>query len=130
MHDVGFAERAGRELPRIVGLTPVPAATRVEVRVDAGGLTNVGCVLHAQGVTSLARIGTMVAGNSGRPGGACGAVVHVDGTQIGVAQKLHARHTTQEEDVVSNWLLTAEYEALRQELVTLQGGSGPWQASS
>ena len=83
---------------------------QVEVRVDAGGLTNVGRELHLQ-LGQSARIGTMVAGNSGRPGGACGAVAHVGGKQIGVARKLHARHRTQEEDVVSNWLLTAQYEA-------------------
>ena len=47
-------------------------------------------------------IATLVASNSGRPGGSCrkldGGVDH---------DKLHAGHRTQEEDVVSNWLLTA-----------------------
>ena len=72
-------------------------AGRVEVIVDPGGLTNVGYALFAQ--DSTAKIGTMVAGNSGRPGGACGMA---DGT----VDKLHAYHRTQEEDVLSNWLLT------------------------
>jgi hypothetical protein len=47
------------------------------------------------------QIATLVASNSGRPGGACrapnGDVAH---------SALHAHHGTQEEDVVSNWLLT------------------------
>jgi hypothetical protein len=46
------------------------------------------------------RIGTMVAANSGRPGGACGQA-------NGSVTNLHAGHSTQEEDVVSNWLITA-----------------------
>ena len=58
------------------------------------------------------RIGTMVAANSGRPGGACGACDHSSGTAVGVARALHANHKTQEEDVVSNWLLTSAHNAL------------------
>jgi hypothetical protein len=46
------------------------------------------------------KIATVVASNSGRPGGACRAI---DGTlDVG---KIHANHTTQEEDVISNWML-------------------------
>ena len=41
----------------------------------------------------------MIAGNSGRPGGAIG---NPDGS-VG---QLHASYSTQEEDVVSNWLIT------------------------
>ena len=69
---------------------------------DPNGLTNVGARLHAEMLKAgqPRRIATMVAGNSGRPAGACG---FKDGT-IG---KLHADHTTQEEDVVSNWMVTA-----------------------
>jgi hypothetical protein len=68
-------------------------------RDDAGGVAGVGLDLHRQDPTL--RIATLVASNSGRPGGACralnGDVDH---------GKLHAGHKTQEEDVVSNWLLT------------------------
>ena len=45
----------------------------------------------------------MIAGNSGRPGGACGSPSGV------VSRSIHARHTTQEEDVISNWMLTAAH---------------------
>lgn len=45
------------------------------------------------------RIGLQVAANSGRPGGACG---HWDGN----VRCIHGRHRTQEEDVVSNWLVS------------------------
>lgn len=68
-----------------------------ECVIDNGGLTNVGYKIYCENRDVV--IGTMVAGNSGRPGGACG---NFDG----YAQNLHANHTTQEEDVVSNWLLT------------------------
>ena len=44
------------------------------------------------------RIGVMVAANSGRPGGACGA--------RGSVRSVHCGHRTQEEDVFSNWLLS------------------------
>jgi hypothetical protein len=49
-------------------------------------------------------IATVVASNSGRPGGACRAI---DGT----VRNVHANHTTQEEDVISNWMI-AETSAL------------------
>ena len=73
--------------------TPV----RVETEIDAGGVTNVGCLLHSQDPHS--KIGTMVAGNSGHPAGACG---RHDGT-VGL---LHANYKTQEEDIMSNWWIT------------------------
>lgn len=68
-----------------------------EVMIDKGGLTNVGIIMKDK-YPGL-QIGTMIAGNSGRAGGACGNFEEAD--------KLHAGHTTQEEDVVSNWLITA-----------------------
>ncbi len=46
------------------------------------------------------KIATVVASNSGRPGGACRAI---DGTVLNV----RANHTTQEEDVISNWMIAA-----------------------
>ena len=67
---------------------------RVRRQVDAGGLTNYGQELHAAHRTW--KIGTMVAANSGKPGGACG------GEQLQF-DKLHAGHCTQEEDIISNW---------------------------
>ena len=74
---------------------------KYEVRTNAGGLTNIGVTLKK---FPEARIGTMVAGNSGRPGGACGQI-------NGTAKNLNANHTTQEEDVISNWLITATNKA-------------------
>ena len=68
--------------------------------VDPGGMANVGYALQQE--SARRRIGTMIAGNSGRPGGACG---QPDGT----VTHLHAGHTTQEEDMVSNWLLTVAH---------------------
>jgi hypothetical protein len=87
---------------------PHAATARLETIKDPNGLTNVGARLHAEMLKAgqPRRIATMVAGNSGRPAGACG---FKDGT-IG---KLHADHTTQEEDVVSNWMVTACHNAGR-----------------
>jgi hypothetical protein len=68
--------------------------------LDTGGIANVGVRLHAE---RPMRIGTMIAGNSGRPGGACGQA-------NGSVTNLHAGHGTQEEDVVSNWLITAVHK--------------------
>jgi hypothetical protein len=42
----------------------------------------------------------MVAANSGRPGGAVGLLE-------GGVEKVHAGHTTQEEDVIANWLVAS-----------------------
>jgi hypothetical protein len=64
-----------------------------------GGATTVGRKLHDSDPSK--RIGTMIAANSGRPGGAVGARGGV------VRSKVHSGHKTQEEDIVSNWLLTA-----------------------
>jgi len=61
------------------------------------GMTNIGYTLHMQNPNW--RFATLVAGNSGRPGGAVG---QADGT----VDKLHAGHRTQEEDIVANWLIT------------------------
>lgn len=48
----------------------------------------------------LVNIATVVASNSGRPGGACRKR---DGTLD--TKKVHENHKTQEEDVVSNWMI-------------------------
>lgn len=71
-----------------------------EVVVDSGGVASVGYALWRE-APATRRIGTMVAGNSGRPGGACGLRDAV--------RALHAAHRTQEEDIVSDWLLTAAF---------------------
>ena len=86
---------------------PYRETARLETKVDPNGLSNVGAQLHAEMVKAggqLRRIATMVAGNSGRPAGACGF-------EDGTLSKLHAGHTTQEEDVVSNWMTTACHNA-------------------
>jgi hypothetical protein len=81
---------------------PYEATARLETIVDPNGLSNVGAQLHRDMLKAgqPRSIATVVAGNSGRPAGACG---FKDGT----IRKLHAEHTTQEEDVVSNWMTTA-----------------------
>jgi hypothetical protein len=81
-----------------------------EEMVCEGGLTSVGCSLLS--AEPNLRIGTMVAANQGRPGGACGACRCEQGEWVGEARSLHAGHSTQEEDVVSNWLLTDAHNAL------------------
>jgi hypothetical protein len=81
--------------------------TKCEVEINSGGLTNVGVELQKK--YSNAHIGTMVAGNSGRPGGSCG---QFDGNATG----LYAYHTTQEEDVVSNWLRTTSLKNKKKDL--------------
>ena len=52
-----------------------------------------------------AKIATVIASNSGRPGGACRAP---DGSLD--VEKIHANHTTQEADVISNWLIAETRE--------------------
>lgn len=97
------------ELPKLQELPEVPKykynykSAQYEEEVESGGLTNVGVKLQIE--YPNARIGTMVAGNSGRPGGSCGEF-------NGNAAKLHPYHKTQEEDVVSNWLLTTSWHKI------------------
>ena len=79
-------------------------AVGLTVVVNDGGVASFGCDLH--GRAGCRRIGTMIAGNSGRPGGGCTG----DDGACDVS-KLHANYRTQEEDVVSDWLLTAKWNA-------------------
>jgi hypothetical protein len=75
-----------------------------EIEHNRNGMTNIGAILynrHSTG-TNPPKIGTIIAANSGRPGGACG---NFDGT----AEKIHPNHRTQEEDIVSNWFTTYVY---------------------
>jgi hypothetical protein len=79
-----------------------------------GGATTVGWRHHAQG-----KIGIMVAGNSGRPAGACG-----NGTTV---QRIHSHHTTQEEDIVSCWMTaTCGSDRKRQNLLFQRTIAGRW----
>lgn len=80
-----------------------PAPQPCKLIRHAGGITTVGLELHQQ--DAHARIATVVAANSGRPGGAIRAA---DGTVE--RSKVHGGHSTQEEDVVANWLLSSGHD--------------------
>ena len=79
---------------------PHPRANhRCEVWPEVGGCGTVGFKIHSS--NPAYRIGVLIAGNSGRPGGSVG---NFGG---GLNHKgVHTGHRTQEEDMVSNWLLT------------------------
>lgn len=77
-----------------------PAPQPCQLIRHAGGISTVGLELHQQ--DAHARIATVVAANSGRPGGAIRAA---DGTVE--RSKVHGGHSTQEEDIIANWLLTS-----------------------
>lgn len=81
-------------------LHPVSSPRQLEFLAIRGGSTNM--ALKLAKVHPGSRIGLVIAGNSGRPGGACG---HMDKFNRPYVDSLH-HHSTQEEDVVSNWLLT------------------------
>ena len=66
-----------------------------EERVVPGGSTT--CAYHVHQEHPDRAIGIVIAGNSGRPGGACGLRGHI--------HKVHVHHRTQEEDIVSSWML-------------------------
>lgn len=75
---------------------PHPAVVSCELVTVVGGATSLAHQLYSADKTL--RLGLMVAANSGRPGGACGG--------RGKVMQIHPRHTTQEEDIVANWMLT------------------------
>lgn len=75
-----------------------PPQRKVELIRCPGGITTVGHQMHS--TDPSANIATVLAANSGRPGGACRAA---DGRLE--RSTIHGGHSTQEEDVVSNWLL-------------------------
>lgn len=76
---------------------------QAEIESNRNGMTNIGAIIYNSHTGSEEpKIGTIIAANSGRPGGACG---NFDGT----ADKIHPNHRTQEEDIVSNWLMTYAY---------------------
>ena len=116
---------------RIQLLTPAPAAHDMEVDRPApqpceliqhpDGITSVGFELHQQHADF--RIATVLAANSGRPGGAIRAE-----TARG-AVHVHGGHSTQEEDVVSNWLLTSGSDWPERQRLFAQI-SGQWACTS
>jgi len=76
---------------------------QAEIESNRNGMTNIGAILYNNHKGSNPpRIGTIIAANSGRPGGACG---NFDGT----IDKIYPNHRTQEEDIVSNWFMTYVY---------------------
>ena len=72
----------------------------VELESNRNGMTNKGAILYKG--SNPPKIGTIIAGNSGRPGGACG---NFDGTLVNI----NPNHRTQEEDIISNWFMTYMY---------------------
>lgn len=68
----------------------------LEILESPGGMGTVGAMIFESQPNS--RIGALVAGNSGRPGGSVGLPENVNHHEI------HAMHRTQEEDIVSSWL--------------------------
>jgi hypothetical protein len=77
---------------------------QAEIEHNRNGMTNIGAILynsHSSG-SNPPKIGTIIAANSGRPGGACG---NFNGT----AENIHPNHRTQEEDILSNWFTTYVY---------------------
>ena len=72
---------------------PRSTAASLEIIEAAGGMANVGAMVYR--ACPNARLGAMVAGNSGRPAGAIGLPNNVN------HHKIHGFHRTQEEDIVS-----------------------------
>ena len=92
---------------------------QVTLELEPCGIANIGRRLWRQ--RQSRRIGTMVVSNSGKPGGECALQAGsneartyragmVDDEPI-VWEQLHAGHEGQEEDLVSNWLMTAASNA-------------------
>ena len=73
---------------------------KVKKETNINGMTHIGASLYKE--SNPPKIGTIIAGNSGRPGGACG---NFDGTLVNIKPT----HRTQEEDIISNWIMTYMY---------------------
>ena len=73
---------------------------KVKKETDINGMTHIGASLYKE--SNPPKIGTIIAGNSGRPGGACG---NFNGTLVNIKPT----HSTQEEDIISNWIMTYMY---------------------
>jgi hypothetical protein len=114
---IDFRLQLQERIPLQLDAPPYRETARLETIVDPNGLTNVGAGLHAEMLKAgqSRSIATVVAGNSGRPAGACGF-------EDGTIRQLPAGHTTQEEDVVSNWMTTACHNAKRPLASMADGG--------
>ena len=91
------------EIPALANLTKERRGKiiqNVELESNRNGMTNKGAILYNG--SNPPKIGTIIAGNSGRPGGACG---NFDGTLVNI----NPNHRTQEEDIISNWFMTYMY---------------------
>jgi len=115
-----FSLRLGHKLTMAVldggGVRDTVASS--EIVSVVGGTTSLAEQLHR--LSPSLPIGIMIAGNSGRPGGSCG---HIGGR----ARDISARHSTQEEDIVSSWFLTeckheTEHNYLFQSTIDRQWG--------
>jgi hypothetical protein len=85
-----------------VNLTPFEQTCSLTILEPIpGGSTNV--LLKLKKDYPLDEMGILICANSGRPGGAVGHI-RLDGS--GYVDNLHHNHNGQEEDIVSNWLLT------------------------
>lgn len=93
-----FEGTLDEETPLIEKRKKYDSTCNAEIVGFRGGVTEAG-YLESDPCMSR-KIATVVASNSGRPGGACRAI---DGTLD--VRKIHANHTTQEEDVISSWML-------------------------
>jgi hypothetical protein len=78
----------------------IPTNLSSIVKEDKGDVATLAHEYYKLGGSNI-RIGSIVAGNAGRPGGATGGK---DGV---VANAVRFGHNTMEEDIVSNWLLTS-----------------------
>ena len=79
-------------------VSPTPTCTLISWR---GGTAAFGAYLNSLAERDI-RFGTMIAGNSGRIAGACGDTIEMR------FRSIHPNHTTQEENIVSNWVTTME----------------------
>lgn len=110
---------SGRPSPRITSLPYMDGGARQDVPLPdppsqtckiappfPGGCTNL--AIHLSRTYPSDSIGILVAGNSGRPGGACGNIKidYKEKKYRPIVSNLHHKHKTQEEDILSNWLTT------------------------
>ena len=76
---------------------PYSSCVSLTRRSYSSGVAKAGWHLYKQDTNR--RVGVMVAGNSGRPAGAVGGQYRL------VLGKIHHKHKTQEEDIISGWLI-------------------------